>query len=316
MRIEQLIFLREVAQTKSMSKAAANLYVTPQYISKAIKLLEEELGVKIFRRAKTGLYLTMHGENIYEKTLSILTQWDELSSNLIADKQDVGAPAGRYNIYVSHELRKLFSALTTGVLLRAPELELEIFEQDSLDIIKQIIHEQIHPDIFALTMEKGDLSLFDSLPKYYDVYTICEDTLHVIVSASHPLCQDPNNHAHGVNMKKLLPEQFGFCIGPQNRYNTIIQLLAKHELKVNTRIIANTLEDIFDFTRKGACITITGGTATNLFIEDNLRALPMSEKISVVYRLFIHHKCADDAFIVQLLNQLRNKFQSNFRKVN
>lgn len=59
MRIEQLMFLREVANTKSMSVAASNLYVTPQYISKAIKLLEEELGTKIFRRSKTGVYLTL-----------------------------------------------------------------------------------------------------------------------------------------------------------------------------------------------------------------------------------------------------------------
>ena len=54
MRIEQFMFIHEVAKTNSMSAAAANLFVTPQYISKAIKQLEEELGVDLEMEEKVS----------------------------------------------------------------------------------------------------------------------------------------------------------------------------------------------------------------------------------------------------------------------
>ena len=67
MRLEQLRFVQEVYHTKSMSTAASNLFVTPQYISKAIKQLEEELDVTIFRRSKNGTFVTLKGEKICDR---------------------------------------------------------------------------------------------------------------------------------------------------------------------------------------------------------------------------------------------------------
>ena len=47
MRTEQLKYLVDVAETGSMNKTAERLFVSPQAVSKAIKQLEEELGVDL-----------------------------------------------------------------------------------------------------------------------------------------------------------------------------------------------------------------------------------------------------------------------------
>ena len=48
MNQRQLKYFLEVYSTKSISKAAANLFVTPQGISKTIAALEKELNVSLF----------------------------------------------------------------------------------------------------------------------------------------------------------------------------------------------------------------------------------------------------------------------------
>ena len=50
MRIEQLKYVVEIAKTKSINQAAANLYLSQPNLSKAVKALEEELGCVLIQR--------------------------------------------------------------------------------------------------------------------------------------------------------------------------------------------------------------------------------------------------------------------------
>lgn len=52
---------REVAKMKSISKAAANLFITPQALMQQMDLLEREVGVKLFERNNRGTFLTAAG---------------------------------------------------------------------------------------------------------------------------------------------------------------------------------------------------------------------------------------------------------------
>ena len=65
MRLEQLEYLVIVAETHSMSTTSRLLHVTHQNISKAIRLLEEEMGFTILNRGKQGMTLTEKGTELY-----------------------------------------------------------------------------------------------------------------------------------------------------------------------------------------------------------------------------------------------------------
>lgn len=60
-------FLTVVAQGNNFSAAARELSVSPAAVSKNIKRLEEELGVRIFHRNTRSLSLTQEGRLIFEK---------------------------------------------------------------------------------------------------------------------------------------------------------------------------------------------------------------------------------------------------------
>lgn len=78
MNVLHLKYAVEVAKTKSISKAAENLYMGQPNLSRAIKELEMKLGVTIFARTKQGMVTTPEGERFLEYARKIVTQVDEL----------------------------------------------------------------------------------------------------------------------------------------------------------------------------------------------------------------------------------------------
>ncbi|MBQ3205000.1 MAG: LysR family transcriptional regulator, partial [Peptococcaceae bacterium] len=58
MRMEQLKYLVDIAETKSMSKTAERMFVSPQAVSQSIKQLETELDTELLVRTNMGVLLT------------------------------------------------------------------------------------------------------------------------------------------------------------------------------------------------------------------------------------------------------------------
>ena len=86
MNLMHLKYAVEVAATHSISKAAENLYMNQPNLSRAIKELEESLGVQLFNRTSKGIKLTRQGEDFIVYAQRILYQMDpfieEASINL------------------------------------------------------------------------------------------------------------------------------------------------------------------------------------------------------------------------------------------
>lgn len=90
MRIEQLRYFIDVAQTQSITRSAGNLFISPQGLSQAITALEKEYGMTFFERSKNGLVLNDKGSALRELALSLCEQYDEFE---VAVAQLASAPA-------------------------------------------------------------------------------------------------------------------------------------------------------------------------------------------------------------------------------
>lgn len=62
MTLQQMKYVVTIADTKSINKAAAELFITQPSLSATIHDLEEELGIEIFIRSNRGVTLTSEGE--------------------------------------------------------------------------------------------------------------------------------------------------------------------------------------------------------------------------------------------------------------
>ncbi|EDS6040957.1 LysR family transcriptional regulator [Salmonella enterica subsp. enterica serovar Portland] len=96
--IEDLHVFLTIIYAKSFSKAAQEMGVSPAYISKRIKILEEKLGIKLFHRDTRHLTLTEDGKNIARKATQVL---DDMDCLLTEAKMPQKKISGSINICAS-----------------------------------------------------------------------------------------------------------------------------------------------------------------------------------------------------------------------
>ena len=70
--LKQLKYFIVCAETGSISEAAKLLYTTQPSVSKAIKALEEEMGIVLFERMPRGIALTAKGQEAYRYACRII----------------------------------------------------------------------------------------------------------------------------------------------------------------------------------------------------------------------------------------------------
>ncbi|MCR5008153.1 MAG: LysR family transcriptional regulator [Oribacterium sp.] len=84
MKISSLNYFVAIAETGSINQAAKKLYIAQPSLTKSIKLMENELGVILFERNKSGIQLTPEGEKIYKEARIILDYyngWKKLAND-------------------------------------------------------------------------------------------------------------------------------------------------------------------------------------------------------------------------------------------
>lgn len=75
--MRQLKYFLTIAQEGQVTRAAKLLNMEQPPLSRQLKLIEEELGVRLFERNGKGLKLTDAGELLKQKAEALLTQFDE-----------------------------------------------------------------------------------------------------------------------------------------------------------------------------------------------------------------------------------------------
>lgn len=86
MRLEQLKYLVDVAQTKSMSKTAEKFFLSPQAISKSIKQLEQELDTELLIRTNQGVGITKVGEEVVIYAKQMLDEEEKMNQSIAKSK--------------------------------------------------------------------------------------------------------------------------------------------------------------------------------------------------------------------------------------
>lgn len=77
-----------VARLGRVSKAAEELGVSPSAVSQQIRLLEQQFGVKLFRREKRRLSLTLDGERLFQTTTQAFRMMRDVRSAIVRQREN------------------------------------------------------------------------------------------------------------------------------------------------------------------------------------------------------------------------------------
>ena len=86
MEFRHLKTFRTVADLLSFSKAAGRLHMAQSSVSAQIKLLEEELGLKLFDRIGRRVLITDAGQKLYAYARRIADMTDEIRAEVAGDR--------------------------------------------------------------------------------------------------------------------------------------------------------------------------------------------------------------------------------------
>jgi len=186
MNIQYLKYAIEVEKNKSISKAAKNLYMGQPNLSRAIKELEDSLGIVIFERTSKGISVTPNGEEFLQYAKRILSQIDELDEMYKAgktDKQQFSAcvPRAGYIAYAFSELAKSIKTDTPA----------EIFykETNSMRAINNVLRGEYN--LAIIRYQEPFEKYFESMFKEKNLVsrTITEFSYVLAMSVNNPLAK-------------------------------------------------------------------------------------------------------------------------------
>ena len=135
-----------VVDTGSFNKAAKHMHTTPSAVSKRVRWLEKDIKKRLLLRTTRTLTLTSDGKILYEKGKAILTQWQELKTQLnnaediLTGELSLGIPRWSGDRYITQQVGvflKQYPQLTirtqVGHDFRSPpEEKLDIIFADDL----------------------------------------------------------------------------------------------------------------------------------------------------------------------------------------
>lgn len=134
MTLAQLRYAITVAGASSMNEAARKLFISQPSLSAAIKELEEEVGVELFKRTNRGISVTLEGEEFIGYARQLVEQYNLIESKYILKentKKKFGVSMQHYTFAVKAfvEMVKQFGM---------DEYEFEIHETKTYDVIENV----------------------------------------------------------------------------------------------------------------------------------------------------------------------------------
>lgn len=188
MRIEQLRYFLEITRCGSFNTAARKFFVSQQGISEAIKRMEQELGVVLFERKKTGASLTKDGADLIAYVQQVLDAYDQLMrvvdvKKAVVQEEPVAVPFLVTPMFVSTVMPSLIDELR----LHYPWIKLQIKEMGISGIVNYLAEKSGIGLVLSLT------DAYDSLEQRLNKHTVAwplyDDELVACVSVASPVAQ-------------------------------------------------------------------------------------------------------------------------------
>lgn len=185
MTLQQLKYIVTVAAKGTISEAAKELFIAQPSLTSAIKELEAELGITIFKRTNRGVILSVEGEEFLGYARQVIEQ-----TNLIEEKYSGKAP-GKHQFCISTQ-HYSFAVEAFVDLLRdygGDEYDFRIRETQTYEIIEDVA--KLRSEVGVLYLNKFNETILRKTLRSSDLefHTLFVAKPHVFVSSSSPLAE-------------------------------------------------------------------------------------------------------------------------------
>ncbi|MDT2756371.1 LysR family transcriptional regulator [Enterococcus asini] len=265
MRIQQLTYLEKIVEKGSINEASKELFLSQPSLSNAIKELEQEMGIQILLRHKSGVSLTAEGREFMIYARQILDQVNLLEGKYKANtprKQAFSVSAQHY-AFVVHAFVELIKEVA------GEEYQFTLRETETLNILADL--KDFKSELGILYLNRFNRQVMEKLFKDSDLefHPLFTALPHVFVSRNNPLTKQK-----AVTLADL--EDYPYLSYEQGEGNSfyfseeiLSTLHRKKHIKVSDRAT------IFNLMVGLEGYTISSGIISSELNDDKIVAIPL-----------------------------------------
>jgi len=251
MTLTELRYIIAVADEKHFGRAASKCFVSQPTLSIGVKRLEDELGVTLFERSKTGVHLTAVAEQLVEKARKILHEvelFKEVSDHV---KDPFLAPLRVGAIYTIGPY--LFPALLPALKTAEPRMKLYIEESFTGTLRQMLKRGQLDAIIVALPFTEPDIEV----PELYT------EPFEVLLPSNHPWASESSIPPKQLHTEHVLLLGEGHCFRDQLIDACPALSRSAHE-RNNLVAEGSSLETLRHMVASGLGVTVLPASAAGL----------------------------------------------------
>jgi DNA-binding transcriptional LysR family regulator len=209
MDARRLSYFACILEEGSITAAAQRLRLSQPALTKAMKMLEDELGVVLFERSMSGITPTTYGEALYGRAKAILSEMQRAQEEIATLR---GMAGERFRIGA---LPTLTGSVVAGAVIevsrRFPDLQIRIQEGHSTNLFRSLRRREL--DI-ALVYAGNVVEDHN-----FETHVIFRDQLKVVAGRQHPLAREPK-----VTVADLVP--YPWCTAVHGNWPLLERMFA------------------------------------------------------------------------------------------
>lgn len=165
MDTDRLRYFCTIAQTANMHRAAELLHLSPAALSKAVKLLESEVSIKLISPSGRGIVITDAGKDFATRAQILLTQFESLKRSPGAEIAKVTLKLGSFEVFTTHALSYLVAKMEK-------DADLELHELIPGQLEESLVNKNVDIGITYLPIPKPEIDFLKVATLSMGIYTV------------------------------------------------------------------------------------------------------------------------------------------------
>lgn len=183
MTLAQLRYAITVANSNSMNEAARNLFISQPSLSSAIRELEEEIGIELFRRTNRGISVTPEGEEFLGYARQVVEQYELIEAKYVSKEHT----KKKFSVSMQHYTFAVNAFVEMVKQFGMDEYEFAVHETRTYDIITDV--KDFKSEIGILYLNDFNHKVLEKLFHEFNLefHPILECSIYVYMWKGHPL---------------------------------------------------------------------------------------------------------------------------------
>jgi DNA-binding transcriptional LysR family regulator len=283
MNLNQLKYFLAIVKTGSFSNAADDMYISQSSMSKQIKALETELGVDLFKREHSKVYLTEIGAEFAKYAEMTIKQHNDMLLYLdeFATKKSNTIRFGSIPVVSSYGISAQIAQFTTNY---KPDVNVVI---DMQEVMKKLFDGAI--DIALIRTDYLDeVDVFDCIPYKKDIFVL-------VCNQNHPL-----STKEAVSLNDLIKYPLSLLDTSSVIYTIVMKAFERHGIEKKTKCLTTRHKILMEILQTAPNISLLPLSLVDLTLFPHLCTVPLVEELT------------SDVALIKLKKRRLNKITKDF----